>query len=65
MGTDGGRHAWYRWLGGLVPEGKSMTQSISIFDCTLLSVQSGAGTPEYNWREPKPCSDKVTRVLGI
>ena len=42
-----------------------MTQAISIFDCLLLSVQSEAGTADYSWREPKPCSDKVTRVLGI
>ena len=31
----------------------------------LLSVKSRAGTPDYSWREPKPCSDKLTRVLGI
>ena len=64
MGTDGGRHTWYRWMDGPVPESKSMTQAISLFDCTLLSVKSDVGTPEYCWREPKPCSDKVTRVLG-
>ena len=41
-----------------------MTQSITLYDCMLLSVKSMVGTPEYTWEEPKPCSDKVTRVLG-
>ena len=41
-----------------------MTQSISIYDCTLLSMKSMEGTSDYTWSEPKPCSDKVTRVLG-
>ena len=31
----------------------------------LLSVKSGTGTPFYEWREPTPCSDKVTRLLSI
>ena len=31
----------------------------------LLSVESAPGFPEYEWRELKPCSDKVTRVLAI
>lgn len=31
----------------------------------LLSVQSAPGFPEYKWRELKPCSDKVTRVLAV
>ena len=41
-----------------------MTQAISIYDCTLLSVKSCHGTPDFSWDEPKPCSDQVTRVLG-
>ena len=31
----------------------------------LLSVASAPGFPEYEWRELKPCSDKVTRVLAV
>ena len=31
----------------------------------LLSVKSATGTPFYEWREPTPCSDKVTRLLSI
>ena len=31
----------------------------------LLSVESASGFPDYEWREQKPCSDKVTRVLSI
>ena len=31
----------------------------------LLSVESAPGFPDYEWRELKPCSDKVTRVLAI
>ena len=64
VGSDGGRHAWYKWLSGQQPEGTSMTISISLYDCTLLSVQSMPGTPRFEWAEPKPNSDRVTRVLG-
>ena len=35
-----------------------------MFDLLLLSVDSGFATEEFHWREPKPCSEKVTRVLG-
>ena len=31
----------------------------------LLRVESAAGTPVYEWREEKPCSDKVTRLLAL
>ena len=31
----------------------------------LLSVKSATGTPFYEWREPTPCSDKVTRLLSV
>ena len=40
-----------------------MTQSISLYDCMLLSVKSQGVTPDFSWCEPKPCSDKATRVL--
>ena len=64
-GTDGGRHGWFRWADGPVPPGKNPTQSISIYDLMLLSVESAPGFPTYNWREHKPCSDRVTRVLAV
>ena len=64
VGSDGGRHGWFKWSDGPVPIGSSMTHSITIYDCMLLSMKSMVGTPEYSWSEPKPCSDKVTRVLG-
>ena len=64
-GTDGARHGWFKWTFGPVPEGQNPTQSISLFDFMLLSVVSRPGTPSYEWREQKPCSDKVTRVLGV
>ena len=41
-----------------------MTQSILLYDCMVLQMVALPGTPEYTWREPKPCSDKVTRLLG-
>ena len=63
-GTDGGRHGWFRWESGPVPTGKS-TQSISLYDLMLLSVKSATGTPDFDWREQRPCSDKVTRVLAV
>ena len=31
----------------------------------LLSVTSAPGFPSYEWREQKPCSAKVTRLLAI
>ena len=31
----------------------------------LLSVESAPGFPSYRWKEQKPCSDKVTRVLAV
>ena len=64
-GTDGGRHGWFRWADGPVPDGKSPTHSISLYDLMLLSVESAPGYPSYSWKEQKPCSDKVTRVLAV
>jgi hypothetical protein len=64
-GIDAGRHGWFRWAQGPVPEKKNPTQSICLYDLMLLSVKSSVGTPHYEWREPTPCSDKVTRVLAI
>ena len=64
-GTDGGRHGWFRWGSGPVPGSKNPTQSISLYDLMLLSVQSGPGTPDFQWREQRPCSDRVTRVLAV
>ena len=63
VGNDGGRHGWYKWSHGSQPSGTSMTHSISLYDCMLVSVVSGGSTPEYSWSEPQPCSDRVTRVL--
>ena len=31
----------------------------------LLSVKSAPGTVDFEWREERPCSDRLTRVLGI
>ena len=64
-GTDGGRHGWFRWADGPVPDGKSPTHSIRLDDLMLLSVESAPGYPSYSWKEQKPCSDKVTRVLAV
>ena len=64
VGSDGGRHGWFKWATGPVPEGKSLTQSISLFDCMIVRVQSLNGTPDYEWVEEKPNSEKNTRVLG-
>ena len=64
MGTDGGRHGWFKWACGPVPEGTSLTQSISIYDCMVISISSVQGTPDYEWREELPNSDMNTRVLG-
>ena len=41
-----------------------MTQSISLYDCTLVTMKSMDGTPAFDWSEETPNSDKVTRVLG-
>ena len=64
-GTDGGRHGWFRWYSGPVPSSKNPTQSISLYDLMLLSVTSASGTPAFEWREQRPCSDRVTRVLSV
>ena len=64
VGCDGGRHGWFKWADGPVPEGKSLTQSISLYDCMIVSITSMMGTPDYDWVEQKPNSDKKTRVLG-
>ena len=63
VGNDGGRHGWYKWSSGSQPVGTSMTQSISIYDCMLVSMESQGVTEDFSWSEPKPCSDKATRVL--
>ena len=65
VGADSGRHGWYKWSRGPVPEGDKTTQAVNIFDLLLLSVKSVAGTEEFQWRESRPCSEKVTQVLGI
>ena len=65
VGADSGRHGWFKWSRGPVPEGDKTTQAVNIFDLLLLSVKSVAGTDEFEWRESRPCSEKVTRVLGI
>ena len=31
----------------------------------LLSVKSAPGTADFEWREERPCSDRLMRVLGI
>ena len=31
----------------------------------LLSVKSAPGTADFEWREDRPCSDRVTRVLAV
>ena len=64
-GTDGGRHGWFRWFSGPVPNSKNPTQSISLYDLMLLSVNSAPGTQDFEWREQRPCSDKVTRLLAV
>ena len=64
-GTDGGRHGWFRWCFGPSPAGKNPTQSISLYDLMLLSVRAAPGTPDFVWREERPCSDRVTRVLAV
>ena len=65
VGSDGARHGWFKWAAGPVPVGKSLTQSISLYDCMLVSIKSLVGTPDYDWFEKKPNSDKATRVLGM
>ena len=64
VGSDGGRHGWFKWANGPVPEGTSLTQSISLCDCMIISISSLPGTPEYEWKEERSNSDKRTRVLG-
>ena len=64
VGADSGRHSWYKWRDGPIPDGEKTTQAINVFDMLLLSVSSGFATEEYSWREPRPCSEKNTRVLG-
>ena len=65
VGADSGRHTWFKWRHGPVPDGDKTTQAITLFDFLLLSVKSAVGTDEFVWREPLPCSENVTRVLGI
>ena len=50
-----------------MPVGDKTTQAVNIFDLLLLSVKSapGSDTEEFEWRESRPCSEKVTRVLAI
>ena len=56
----------FRWADGPAPDGTNPTQPISIYDLMILSVKSAdSGTPDYDWREKTPCSDKVTRVLAV
>ena len=64
VGSDGGRHGWFKWADGPVPEGTSLTQSISIYDCMIVSISSLPGTAQYEWKEDRSNSDKNTRVLG-
>ena len=64
VGSDGGRHGWFKWANGPVPEGTSLTQSISIYDCMIVSTSSLPGTAQYEWKEDRSNSDKNTRVLG-
>ena len=64
VGSDGGRHGWFKWANGPVPEGKSLTQSISLYDCTMVTMKSLVGTPSFDWTEENPNSDRITRVLG-
>ena len=45
-------------------DGDKSTQAINLFDLMLISVDSGFATEDFHWREPKPCSEKATRVLG-
>ena len=50
-----------------MPVGDRTTQAVNIFDLLLLSVHSvpGSGTEQFEWRESRPCSEKVTRVLAV
>ena len=51
-----------------MPVGDKTTQAVNIFDLLLLSVKSEPGscdTEKFEWRESRPCSEKVTRVLAI
>ena len=45
--------------------GDKTTQAVNIFDLLLLSVKSRPDNEEFEWRESRPCSEKLTRVLGI
>ena len=65
MGADSGRHSWFKFVDGPVPEGTKSTQAILLVDMLLLSVTSGFATEEYSWAEQRPCSEKNTRVLGV
>ena len=64
VGSDGGCHGLFKWATGPVPEGTSLTQSISLYDCMVISMQSVGLTANYEWHEEKPNSDQHTRVLG-
>ena len=65
VGADSGRHSWYKWRNGPVPEGQRTTQAITLFDFLMLSVKSSIGTDDFLWKEPSPCSENVTRIRGI
>ena len=65
MGADSGRHKWYKWRQGPVPEGDKTTQAVTLFDFLLLSVEASFATEDFKWGEPKPCSEDVTRLLGM
>ena len=66
VGSDGARHVWYKWAEGPVPEGKSLTQSISLYDCTLVTMTSLVGTPSFNWSEENPNSeDRYCERVGL
>ena len=48
-----------------MPDGDKTTQAVTLFDFLLLSVKSSFATEEFEWREPLPCSENATRVLGL
>jgi hypothetical protein len=65
VGADSGRHTWFKWRQGPIPDGDKTTQAVTLFDFLLLSVKSSFATEEFEWREPLPCSENVTRVIGL
>ena len=48
-----------------MPDVDKTTQAETLFDFLLLSVKSSFATEEFEWREPLPCSENATRVLGL